>query len=323
MIEFAKRADIDEIMRFIDMEWRKNHILARDRAFFEYMYCIDDKVCFVISREECNMSINGILGFVAYDKKFHQISLSVWKALSSTDGMVGLGMLNYLLNQLKPKKIATPGINPKTTIALYKLMKFETGKMDHFYRLAKTESYKLALVSDGVIRKVENNSKSKITPINTFNEYCELNIEYSDNALAKEGWYIRKRYFEHPVYTYKVFLVSEESRKLAIFLREQQANDAKCIRIVDLIGDYDLLKNTTDFFDDILNENGYEYIDCYVTGIDKEIFALSGWENCEENDSIIPNYFSPFEKTKVDLYYSSKPQGIVMLRGDSDQDRPN
>jgi hypothetical protein len=42
----------------------------------------------------------------------------------------------------------------------------------------------------------------------------------------------------------------------------------------------------------------------------------------EETGSIIPNYFAPFERRNVEIWYSSKPADIVMLRGDGDQDRP-
>lgn len=323
MISFAKYDDINEIMSFIDKEWRKDHILARDRKFFEYMYVIDNKVCFVISRDDKEGIINGILGFVPYDKGLKQISLTVWKALRSADGMVGMGMLNYLIKQLDPTIVASPGINPQTTIPLYKYLKYETGKMAHFYRLSGSKEYQIASVKDDYIADCPVNKDARVIQVCTFNDFQDIGVIYENNAIKKEDWYIKQRYFEHPVYQYKVFSIEYNCEKLVVVAREQQANGRKCLRVVDLIGKYELLSCATEFFDIYMKNNEYEYIDCYFTGIKEDVFKEAGWENREERDVVIPNYFAPFEQQNIDLYYSAKPHGIVMLRGDSDQDRPN
>ena len=135
MISFAKKDDIDEIMEFIDREWRKGHILARNKSFFEWMYSNGDTVNFVISRNEG--VIDGILGFIPYDEDNSQIALTVWKALKSSNGMIGMSMLAYIEKELKPSLIASPGVNPSTTTAIYKYFKHEVNKMDHYYRLSK------------------------------------------------------------------------------------------------------------------------------------------------------------------------------------------
>lgn len=323
MICFAEMDDIDEIMSFIDKEWRKDHILARDRAFFEYMYVLDDRVCFVVSKDEEKLSIDGILGFVPYDKNMKQLSLTVWKALSSANGMIGMGLLNYLIKELKPDVVSSPGINPKTTIPLYKFLKYETGKMKHFYRLSPRKEYKIALVQDDFVRECNSDKAEKIIKLSNYDDFKKFKVSYADNALKKEDWYLKKRYFEHPVYKYEVFGVVDEESKLVIIAREQLANESKCIRIVDLIGDFSLLYKSTEYFDEYMSDNAYEYIDCYFTGIDSEVFFEAGWENREERNIVIPNYFAPFEQKNIDMYYSTNPVGMVILRGDSDQDRPN
>jgi uncharacterized protein (UPF0179 family) len=323
MISLAKYDDINEIMRFIDKEWRKDHILARDREFFEYMYVIDNEVCFVISRDDKEGTINGILGFIPYDKGLKQISLTVWKALSSADGMVGIGMLNYLIKHLGPAIVASPGINPQTTIPLYKFLKYETGKMAHFYRLSRSREYKIASVKDDYIAECPVNKGARVIQVRNFDDFKTIGVIYEQNAIKKEDWYIKHRYFEHPIYQYKMFFVEYNSEKLVIIAREQKANGGQCLKVVDLIGKYELLPYATEFFDIHMKNNQYEYVDCYFTGIKEAVFKQAGWENREERDIVIPNYFEPFEQQNIDLYYSTKPQGIIMLRGDSDQDRPN
>ena len=38
----------------------------------------------------------------------------------------------------------------------------------------------------------------------------------------------------------------------------------------------------------------------------------------------IPNYFEPFERINVDIYFAaSVSKGLVLFRGDGDQDRPS
>ena len=120
MITFAATRDTGDIMDFIDREWRKGHILAQDRAFFTWMYAPagDGRVNFVISRNE-NGEIDGLLGFIPYDREGKQISLALWKALKSAGGMVGMGMLAFLEKELQPQVIATRWVNPGTIGAIY------------------------------------------------------------------------------------------------------------------------------------------------------------------------------------------------------------
>lgn len=322
MISFAQYNDIEEIMQFIDKEWRKGHILAHDRAFFEYMYAPDKKnVNFVISKN--GGAIDGILGYIPYDRECSQVALTTWKALKSTNGMIGISMLHFIEKELKPKMIASPGINPATTTAIYRYFKYEAGRMKHFYRLGGQGEYKIASIKQEIIIGCPPSNVS-VRCIKSIEQYSNAGIELAGNALQKDEWYIKWRYFDHPVFNYQFFLVEKEGAKpLAVVAREQEAAGSKCLRIVDLLGNYDLIKGFTSKVDDILHKNNCEYIDCYVAGIEKNPFADCGWSDVEETEDIIPNYFIPFEQRNIDIYYSCKPGGIVILRGDGDQDRPN
>ena len=106
-------------------------------------------------------------------------------------------------------------------------------------------------------------------------------------------------------------------------MREQEVDGHKCIRIVDLLGDYFRLLEFTNQLDSLMVEKEYEYADCYVSAIDKELWVKAGWCDNDDTEDIIPNYFAPFVRENIDLYFSSKPKGVVILRGDGDQDRPN
>ena len=317
MIRFAKLADIDAIMHFIDQNWRKGHILARDRQLFEWMYLEDsNSVNFVISLNDDK--INGILGFIPYNSAKNQIALTIWKALKDENAMVGVTMLSFLEKELLPTAIVSPGINPKTTTAIYKYFKYDVGKMRHYYRLANVADFYIPVVKDKHIPVFETTGPAEIHAIS---EYDELKgIILANNAINKDEYYIKRRYFEHPVFEYIHYIVNG---KLDIILREQNVNEHKCIRVVDMLGDFSQLICFTTTLDKLLVDNKYEYIDCYVAGVDASIWEKAGWLDVDETQNIIPNYFSPFERTKVDLYYSSKPKKFAVFRGDGDQDRPN
>jgi len=322
LITFATLDDVDAIMSFIDKEWKRNHILARDKSFFGWMYVRDKTVNFVVSKK--NGYIDGILGFVAYDENNSQVALTVWKALKSKDGLIGMSMLRYLEKELQPRIIATPGINFLTTAALYKYFKYQVGKMDHYYRLAKKDVYHIAIVNDSVVwRDVCGVHDIAFNQIYTYEEYANYNVILEKNAIQKDAWYIRRRYFEHPYFEYLHFMVEKDGNVLDIVMREQFVNGYKCIRIVDLLGKFELLEYVGTELDNLLAERDYEYIDCYVGGIREAIFDRSGWLNVEETNDIVPNYFEPYEQKNIELYYSAKPYGVVVLRGDGDQDRPN
>lgn len=94
MIAFAQYSDIDEIMRFIGTEWMAGHILARDKTLFEYMYVLNKSVHFVVSKN--SGSIDGILGYIPYDRGYTQVALSIWKALKSANGMIGMSMPDFI-----------------------------------------------------------------------------------------------------------------------------------------------------------------------------------------------------------------------------------
>lgn len=322
MIRRACFQDIDNIMQFIDAEWKSGHILAKNRDFFEYMYVVNGKVNFVVSVSEEN-EINGLLGFIPYDKEYKQISLSLWKALKSEDGMIGMRLLNYLEEEIKPTIIATPGVNPVTTTSIYRFFKYAVYKMQHFYRLSNRKEYNIASVGDCGLLKVEN-FEGSVTEINSFNEYLQLDIKYEKGSLKKEDWYVKRRYFEHPIYKYKCYIVKNQLNDiLLVICREQMVENSKCIRVVDMLGRYSLLPCFTNYIDGEMEQSNYEYIDCYVAGVDNNLFVRAGWKSIEDSFDIIPNYFEPFLKENIDIYCSSKPADIIMFRGDGDQDRPN
>ena len=76
MISIAYLDDTDEIMEFIDKEWKKGHILSKNKDFFLYEYSNKDALNFIISKRDG--VINGILGFL---KSSSDINSTVWTTM--------------------------------------------------------------------------------------------------------------------------------------------------------------------------------------------------------------------------------------------------
>ena len=90
-----------------------------------------------------------------------------------------------------------------------------------------------------------------------------------------------------------------------------------------MIGCLDEIENIEGNIHVFLNESGAEYLDCYNYGINKDVFLKIGFREITGN-TVVPNYFEPFEKKNVDIHYASYTKDpVVIFKGDGDQDRPN
>ena len=60
---------------------------------------------------------------------------------------------------------------------------------------------------------------------------------YKNSIPYKDKNYISKRYFQHPIYKYKLYGIGREDVKTVLVLREISCNGGKVARIVDVLGD--------------------------------------------------------------------------------------
>lgn len=326
MIRFATPTDTPKIMKFINDYWKKNHILAKDENFFKYFYQTGENLNFLIS-EDKNV-INAILGFVPYASIKRDILLALWKANHTSDSLLGMKLLDYFTKNGDVNIVACVGINPKTTIPLYEYLGYTTGKMKHWYRLNPNCDYKIAVIKDKKIPPLKNllaNYKEFLT----FEEMTtSMDMEKYKNSSPKpykENWYIKKRYFDHPVYKYHAFGILKDDGKVhaTFFYRIQECNNSCVIKLVDCIGDCKDFSLIGNILDELLQRHKAEYVDIYEVGVDDEFLLQGGFLNVDETENIIPNYFAPYEAKNVDIHYCTTDTDIVLFNGDGDQDRPN
>ena len=328
-IRFAMEEDIPFIMKFIDEHWKKGHVLATDMELFNWQYINYDKVNFVLGCD-ANNDIQGVLGYIPYDETNEKdIALALWKAENTSDSFLGIKMLVYLLQEEEHTTVFCTGINPKTTYTIYQYLGMTVGTMLHWYRLRSQEKYYIAGIVNDIIPPISQIDKYSLKLYNDFTE-LENDFDYKEYEKMvkrpfKSKTYIKKRYFEHPVYEYKVYGVINETDKATaiIVLRIQGYNEAKTIRFVDCIGESNCIMHITKDIDRLLQEYNAEYVDMYEVGLSEEMMSSAGWLRVKDSGNIIPNYFSPYEKCNVDIHYCSSDPGAVLFRGDGDQDRPN
>ena len=111
-ISIAKISDTNEIMNFINNEWKQNHILSSNKKFFLYEYKNRKALNFVIHKNQSN-KIDGILGFLkSSSDKNASIWTTMWK-VSKFNGspMLGIELLNccysYDSNSFSPYSTMT------------------------------------------------------------------------------------------------------------------------------------------------------------------------------------------------------------------------
>lgn len=330
VIRKAEYEDIPAIMKFIDCYWKKGHILAKSRCYFEYQHYYDREVSFVIAEEPVNKELEGILGYIIYSEKADERDLFgvIWKVRSNNYPMLGMKIQLFAMRNLGARSFSGIGLN-QSTLDMHRRWGAVIGKLKQYYILADKEQYNIAEVEN--LKKAEYNTKLEQFELRHMNfeeellEVCEIE-KHNGKVPRKSVQFVKHRYFNNPVYTYIKYVVYQGEKRLGILiLREIECNNSKVLRIVDYLGDVYAIAHIGKELKDILLEKGYEYIDFYLHGIDDQILADAGFvERCETDKNIIPNYFEPFVQENVDLdFYTTSKNDIILFKGDGDQDRPN
>lgn len=335
-IRLATVDDVDMIMNFIRKEWNENHILATNRELFlwqygctEYGNSCDINVLLMMSR--MNGEIVGMQGFVQYSdkKECSQISTAIIKISSQVKiPMAGVELIKRQTSFAGSSGCFASGVNPKTILPIYdKIFRHKTGIMQQYYILnTNIIEYKIAAIKkDCTFTYIDiGYSLCHIETMEELKERFEVERRY-DRLPVKSEQYLKKRYFEHPIYQYIVYGIINTNKQCVgvIFTREICVNEAKILRIVDYRGNLRELGYIGNCLDGLMVDNGYEYIDLMASDLDETMMKQSGFALLTPEDpNIIPNHFEPFERKNIKIYYHQSVD-VVIFKADGDQDRPN
>lgn len=328
-IRFAKKSDIADIMLFFKQHWKENHILANDRAFFEYEFCRGEEVCFVLLLNGSN-DIEGTLGYIPYGGEQRDVFTVMWKALYNGRMFAGVGMLYYLMENGRCRHIFTSGMN-ESTRNIYKYLGFETGDLQHFYMLNEECENRIAYIADRTELNTDYRESSVRITLQRVTDKEQFLADYfperREEKIHKSPEYMVHRYFENPKYQYLVYQLWREGEKTHSFLiaREQKQDESVVLRLIDFVGDEELLAYAGTQLRQLMKANHYEYTDMYVFGIADDILYRAGFSRkAKDSANIIPDYFSPFCRKNVNIgIFWEKGIKPIIMKGDGDQDRPS
>lgn len=319
----AHPGEENQIKEFVNQYFDWKLPLINRPEWFDYYYVSPGRLHFAIAQQgEEWLSVAGYIP--ANQTSTPDVWVSVWVAKKGHNG-VGLELMNALPQLLGARVVACNNIRPKTC-AFYRFLGWTAERLPHYYRLAPRKEYALARVTDPVILPVSGDLS--MTPV-TEDKLEFLGLPATRHTPAKDLWYIKRRYFNFPHLNYQVWAVQDQGALLAYLVtrvvQSGEAGEIPVLRLVDYIGEDQVLPRLGKALDQLLAETGAEYLDCYNAGIPPEIWAQTGLtERLEEDTVVIPNYLTPplYENTEY-YYFTNLPQDFVMFKADGDQDRPN
>ena len=328
IIRVAEKKDYKKIINFLKLHWNSNHIFIRNELFFKYeLFNYFPQFILAIKKK----SIVGLVGFYHYEKNFSKsdLFLVLLRVLEEYSNYQIAAKLVLFIKKITSKKIHTIGAT-KETLPLYKLLKFNTGWLDHyFWANSNLKFFKICKVNK---RKINSFSKSNYS-LNGFN-FQEINNKFNkknytsivkNNNVRKSYWYFKKRYIKNPIYNYEVYILKNKdnvSKGLGV-VRIVDLKDGKCIRIIDWIGNLVYFNYFCKFTINLAIKINAEFVDLYCSGISSKNITKSGFKKVTINE-VIPNHLSPIEYKNISIsYVSNDDKNLVFFRGDCDQDRPN
>lgn len=343
-INFADKTDAKEVMTFLHSYWSEKHILSKSRVLLDWQHYDPrtERYNFVLGKDS-NGEILGLLGFIPtyhFDPHLSESTflwLALWKVRDEVAPRgLGLRLHQFLKSQIPSIGMGTLGINEKVG-QIYDLMGYDVGRLPQYYLLNQEkknfEMVKRPDLSPVVSPTVNKEKNIREITLQTMDQIRETFKHYSIQKdlcpPEKTFTFLENRFLRHPFYTYRLFSVeqNEEPQGVLVF-RPAQGVGKTALRLVDVYGSSECLRESFDLLQDIMVRFDAEYIDLYTRGFPADTLRSSGFTELDpESELIIPNYFEPFEHRNVTINYAYKffepPNNYYIFKADADQDRPN
>ena len=332
---FCRLDEIDLLETFIDDHWKHGHALAKSRNLMDWQHLDSGHKCynFILAKERSNGDLLAIQGFITtrqFDPEIAAPALcgAIWKSICE-DRYPGIGIiLQELMIQQVPHQVLFGLGMSRITEHMNRSKHHQLGLLHQYYILnpdrtcfhlidrapktrhnrVPTETEKIfALMDETAFREQADRLSSKIP---TF----------------KSKLYYINRYYQHPTYHYSATAIYDERCTLSaiFFWRKCCHQDACCIRIVDYIGDSSEISGCQVLFEKLLRQENAEFIDFFQVGLEQKNLLSAGFQDRNDSDIVLANYFEPFVLQNVDLNYAwNGPMTPLLYKGDADMDRPN
>ncbi|ODJ51744.1 hypothetical protein BFR40_07010 [Brochothrix thermosphacta] len=283
----AVYSDIPLIQKFIHENFKKDHILSKNKALFvnEYVQQTntldqDAEINFYVYSH--NQKIVSILGFYEYSEEYY---LSLWSALKGS--FYGIVLLKAVEKALSDKPLRVIGLSSEA-ITLYKNLSYVVGKLNYQYF-------------------TKNTKKSTKKGISLDKKEIINAIGKDDNLVFYEKHLVR-----NPFVTYSSYYFLKE--RIQIIYRKVTTPENVFILVVDIIGDIESVNLS--MFQEVLDEENVEYGTLYAS----ESFDFL--QDVSDSELVFSIYAHPYVAKNIDVHYAYKGEKprIFKLRGD--QERP-
>lgn len=234
-------------------------------------------------------------------------------------------MIEYIEQITKARTLSCNNIRKKTG-GIYDFLGYTVQDMIQWYRLnSDISDYTLCSISSYQPETIVSYKLNVQEVLSSRQLESFPFLSFTNNRPFKDYKYVEHRYFKYPWHTYKVYWLSSADKQALIILREITWQTARMLRIVDFIGERDLIKQCGEFVGGLIKEQKAEFVDWFAFGVGEHEMKQAGFSrNTEANENIIPLYLSPLlmKQTGITIFVS-EPRNYMMFRADGDQDRPN
>ena len=329
---------VEDLERFIDTHWRKDHILTQHRELLNWQYRNNrGDYNFVLATDE-DEELQGIFGFIPtsqFSKSLPEnddVWLAIWKVRDDCKiPGLGLGMMNYAEKTLGVKFFCAFGMSDIVK-PIYQALDFTLGALNHYvaFNVFKEKFHLVSPVDKPLIRPTSGDLNiQEMSRSDLENLTAEDQKFLFSGYPQKDAAYLVNRFLVHPIYSYRLlaFYNIDNVLRSLIILRIVDVEQTRVARIVDAFGDSFINSDYNQCIYTLLADENCEYLDCMAHGLNRDQIDDSCFEDVKDTEGlIIPNYFEPLVISNITLEFAYKTKRIGDVRifkGDSDQDRPN
>ncbi len=259
-VRICTSLDIPKIQTFIDQKWRAGHIFSYDADLLKWQHLdtVNNRINYIVAEKKEDNKLIAIFGFIPtsqYDIKLQDQKdfwLAIWK-IDTDIAPPGVGnlLLRFFVDTYQPNSIGAIGINDRIE-KFYKFLGYTPGVLNHYYYLnPQTTTFCIAEVVNYVKVKNDYISAQIIEEVNT----TIIDIPNNSVRPLKTLAYLKNRYFLHPRYKYRYFVIKNNSVSLALFvIRKITVAGSSCLRIIDIFGNIEQIDNLEHHFDELLKK---------------------------------------------------------------------
>lgn len=324
-VRFLKKRELNKFLNIVKKNYTLDHILGKSKKIVNFYYNFlgrNNTYLIGLFKKKKLISVIGVIPNKNWDSSISSDYFIAFWVKKKNIKINSIQLLNFIFKKIKPKFLATTGINTDTSGKIF--AKF--GKIIDFNNYF--------IKNDSMKEKISKNLKNNCFLKNKKKLSLTVNYKLKNKHIIKSKYYPKKtikyfnnKYLQNPFYRYfSIDFYHNDKLKFFFICREIEVKKLKTrvLRIVDFFGTVDSNFSIFDSMRDFIKKKKYEYIDFICHGLDEELVNI-GFTKKNQNQ-FIPNRFEPFINKEVRNNFcilKNKYKKVLIVKGDGDFDRPN